>query len=230
MNVNRPIPSHDRFAVRRMVVCTLLFAVFVGARLAGAPDAHALQPAASPSGATDICASGRLRIGNLPTLQDAWRISVQADTQGAREWQDDAVLISASVTCGFLADEARIRTMFYSASAHGTWDPETDRFQPLDPGDPDPKALPADKVSFSMLYQALTGLGLTDDDLVGASGMTVRLNSYDPPFGPASVPDETPLVHLTVGDGAATQDVYIDAESGRTFTFDPASGRTGVNG
>ena len=215
-------------AQRGLVLAVVLTIIIVG-KGAGELAADAAQPTASPSGTADICASGRLRIGNVPALQDAWRISVQADTQGAQQWQGDAVLVSANVTCGFLADEARIRTLFYSASAHGTWDPETDRFQPLDPGDPDPKELPADKVSFPMLYQALIGLGLTDDDLVGASGMTVRLNSYAPQFGPTNVPDETPLVHLTVGDGAATQDVYIDAQSGRTFSFDQSSHRAGVN-
>ena len=63
-------------------------------------------------------------------------------------------------------------------------------------------------------------LGIGDEEEVGASGITIRLNTADPPFGPASIPAETIVLHLTVGTGGATRDIYVDAVTGKTFTFE----------
>ena len=175
-------------------------------------------PPASP-GSDAICATGRLRIGDIPRLAEPWRITVEADRSLAVEWRPDAVLIATDVSCGFLLDEPRVRTSFYSAAAKGLWDPETAQTQPLDPGDPEPKELPAGTVDFQVIQRALLGLGLTGDDEIGASGLTIRLNTAELPFGPAEIPPETTVVHLTVGDGGATRDVYIDAGTGRTYGY-----------
>ncbi len=167
-----------------------------------------------------ICATGRLHIGDIPKLEAPWRITVEADRSLAVEWRPDAVLIATDVSCGFLANEPRVRTTFYSADAKGIWDPETASVRPLDPGDPEPKELPSSNVSFDIVHGAMASLGIEDDEQVGASGITIRLNTADPQFGPASIPAETIVLHLTVGTGGATRDVYVDAVTGNTFTFE----------
>lgn len=179
-----------------------------------------------PPGTPDpgaICATGRLHVGALPELDDAWRITVDADREGALDWRPDAVLVTTEIGCGFLTGEPRIRTTFYSADARGLWDPETAQIRPLDPGDPEPRGFTSDDVDFGVIRDALNGLGLGDETEIGASGITIRLNTANPPFGPASVPPETTVVHVTVGSGGATRDIYIDALTGQTFSFDEES-------
>ena len=186
--------------------------------------AASAQPGDGPPPGTPreeaICATGRLHIGDLPDLAEPWRITVEADRSLAVEWRPDAVLISTALSCGFLADEPRVRTTFYSADAKGIWDPETATIRPLDPGDPEPKELPSGDVSFDIVHDAMATLGIGDDEEVGASGITVRLNTTDPQFGPTSIPAETIVMHLTVGTAGATRDVYVDAVTGETFAFE----------
>ncbi len=219
----RPSPSRSNggWLGAMLLVITLTASTLVGAT-SGAAGSR-LSPATPDSEA--ICATGRLHIADLPALAEPWRITVEADRSLAVEWRPDAVLIATDLSCGFLVDEPRVRTSFYSADAKGVWDPETAQTRPLDPGDPEPKELPADSVSFDTMRQALLGLGLQETDEIGASGITIQLNTEGLPFGPVGVPPETTVVHLTVGDGGATRDVYIDAVSGRTYGYGQ-----GVNG
>lgn len=187
-------------------------------------------PPSTPGGA-GICATGRLHIGDIPKLAEPWRITIEADRSLAIEWRPDAVLVATDLSCGFLADEPRVRTTFYSADANGIWDPETAMVRPLDPGDPEPKELPSGEVSFDVVHDAMSRLEIADDEEVGASGITIRLNTADPQFGPTSIPAETIVLHLTVGSGGATRDVYVDAVTGATFDYeegvrnDDATGR-----
>ena len=209
---DRPIRSFRLLTI--LALLALLWGPVQGtsARAGGGP------PPATPPG-QQICATGRLHIADIPRLADPWRITVEADQSLAVEWRPDAVLVATEVSCGFIADEPRVRTTFYSADAKGIWDPETATIRPLDPGDPEPKELPSAKVSFKVIHEAMRTLGIGEDEEIGASGITIRLNTADPQFGPPSVPAETIVVHLTVGSGGATRDVYVDAETGNTFDY-----------
>lgn len=213
-------PSRLRATGGRLCSVTLLVGLLAASLAAGSANgADGRQPVATP-GSEAICSTGRLRIGDIPDLAEPWRITVEADRSLAVEWRPDAVLIAADLSCGFLADEPRVRTSFYSAAAKGTWDPETAQIRPLDPGDPEPKELPADTVSFDVIQRALLGMGLSETDEIGASGITIHLNTADLPFGPAAIPPETTVVHLTIGNAGATRDVYIDAVTGDTYDYD----------
>lgn len=195
----------------------LLLAVSPGVAVADQPGDG---PSPATPGEAGICATGRLHIGDLPKLAEPWRITVEADRSLAVEWRPDAVLIATDLSCGFLADEPRVRTTFYSADANGIWDPETATIRPLDPGDPEPKELPSGNVSFDVVHDAMAALGIGDDEEVGASGITIRLNTADPQFGPTSIPAETIVMHLTIGTSGAARDVYVDAITGDTFSFE----------
>ncbi len=175
-------------------------------------------PVSTP-GAAGICESGRLHVGQIPELAGPWAITIEADRSLAVEWRPDAVLVTTDLGCGFRADQPRIRTTFFSADARGLWDPETAQLRPLDPGDPAPKELPAANVDWDVVHDTIVGLGFTDDDQIGASGITVRLRTDQARFGPDSIPSETVVVHLTIGDGAATRDVYLDGVTGETYSF-----------
>lgn len=199
----------------------ILLAVLVGLPvIAPAVIAAGVQSPPSTPGAGAICETGRLHVGDIPDLADPWRITVEADRSLAIEWRSDAVLVATEVSCGFLADEPRVRTGFYSPAAKGLWDPETAQVRPLDPGDPEPRELPADNVSFDVIERAMLGLGLKPTDEIGASGITIQLNTAGLPFGPSAIPPETTVVHLTVGEAGAARDVYIDAVTGDVYTFD----------
>ncbi len=184
----------------------------------GSAGAAGVEPAGSPS-SDGICATGRLHVGDVPDLAEPWRITVEADQSLAVEWRPDAVLIATDLSCGFMVDEPRVRTSFFSADANGVWNPETADVEPLDPGAPEPKEVPSDEVSFEKVYEALRDLGLEDGAEIGASGITIRLNTAEPPFGPSTIPAETVVVHLTVGTDGATRDVFIDAATGRTYDY-----------
>ncbi len=202
----------------RLLTLLALLALLVGPlqRTSAQPDNG--PPPATPRD-QGICATGRLHVADIPRLAEPWRITVEADRSLAVEWRPDAVLVATDLSCGFIVDEPRVRTTFYSADAKGIWDPETATIRPLDPGDPEPKELPSTNVSFDVVHDAMQALGIGEDEEIGASGITIRLNTADPQFGPPSVPAETIVVHLTVGSGGATRDVYVDAETGKTFDY-----------
>ncbi|HEV2527579.1 MAG TPA: hypothetical protein VGT61_03880 [Thermomicrobiales bacterium] len=204
--------------VRTGLVLVLMMVAFASLT---ARDLRAGSEDPSTPAVSEVCATGRLHIGQIPDLDAPWSITVEADRSLAVEWRPDAVLVATDLGCGFLTDQPRIRTTFYSADARGLWDPETAQLRPLDPGAPAPKELPAGVVDWPTVYAAIIGLGFSDDDQVGASGITVRLKTNEAHFGPDTIPAETVVVHLTVGDGAATSDVYVDAETGETFSFNP---------
>lgn len=217
--------SCDRLVSRSawaFTLVALLVLLVTPVQLTAAQPTAGQLPGTPPGGG--ICATGRLHIGDIPELADPWRITVEADRSLAVEWRPDAVLISTDVGCGFLPNEPRVRTTFYSADANGLWDPETATIRPLDPGNPAPKELPASDVSFDVIHGATQSLGIDENEEIGASGLTIRLNTADQPFGPPSVPVETTVVHLTVGTGGATRDVYIDAATGDTFDFQEGTG------
>lgn len=203
----------------RLLTLLALLALLGGPAQRTSAQPDGAPPPATPGG-QGICATGRLHIADIPRLADPWRITVEADQSLAVEWRPDAVLVATDLSCGFILDEPRVRTTFYSADAKGIWDPETATVRPLDPGDPEPKELPSANVSFEVVHDAMMALGVGEDEEIGASGITIRLNTADPQFGPPSVPVETIVVHLTVGSGGATRDVYVDAETGTTFDYE----------
>ena len=224
-NSLRPIPGLDPIVGSRRATGSsrLLTLLALLALLWGPVQWTSAQPDGGPPPATppgqQICATGRLHIADIPRLAEPWRITVEADQSLAVEWRPDAVLVATDLSCGFIVDEPRVRTTFYSADAKGIWDPETATVRPLDPGAPEPKEVPSGNVSFEVVHDAILALGIGEDEEIGASGITIRLNTANPQFGPPSVPAETIVVHLTVGSGGATRDVYVDAETGNTFDY-----------
>lgn len=225
-----PPPLGTATRTVRAWVIALMVALTAWSATAGSAGAGESGPPATPS-VEGICATGRLNVGDIRGLADPWRITVEADRSLAIEWRPDAVLIATDLSCGFMLDEPRVRTSFYSADANGVWDPETADTQPLDPGAAEPKEIPSADVSFDVIHEALLGLGLEDGDEIGATGITIRLNTAEPPFGPRAIPAETVVVHLTVGSDGATRDIFVDAVTGQTYDYAEEIGhvRTGSN-
>lgn len=171
------------------------------------------QPQASPDATPEspklMCASGRLTVADLALADQVWAIAIDADSGLATEWREDAVLVGADVTCGFLNPEIRVRTMFYSASARSTYEPESGEGTLLDPGAPDPRVIRATDVSFEILADVLEVAGYDGSSEIGPAGITVRLNSESELFGPPTIPLEATVLHVTMGSGLDARDLFV---------------------
>lgn len=207
-----------------LLIANLLLALTVSAVGADATVARGDSPTPTADAETSPelarpCPNGRIRIRDLEEVDRVWTIAVEADTGIATEWREDAVLVSADVTCEFLAPEIRVRTVFYSAAARAFYEPETGRERPLDPGEPDLRALPAAMVSFGVLEEALEGEGIAPDDVISASGISIRYNTADDRFGPEAIPLDTVVFHVTIGGTLDARDYYVDAATGEVYHF-----------
>lgn len=160
------------------------------------------------------CRNGRLVVGRLDEVQPAWDRGIAAASQQAEDWQRDARLVEARITCGFLKADAVVKATFYSDTARTLFFSYTGETQPVDPGVPAPPLLVSDGVAFSKVKAILLEAGFDDDaEVHPSSGVNVRYNGTTTPFGPSAAPEETIILHLILVQDGMVQDVFIDAAS-----------------
>jgi hypothetical protein len=179
----------------------------------GSPTASTpLDPALLISG-DGPCESGRLTIAGLQGVQDEWEAGIDAAYESAVAWERDAKLVSARLSCGFLDSDTVVKATFYSDTIRTMFSSYTGETKPVDPGVPAPPQLFTEDVSFPALHDALRDAGFSEEaEIHPSSGVDVRYNGATTPFGPASAPTETVIMHLIVVQDGTVQDVFVDVE------------------
>lgn len=158
------------------------------------------------------CQGGRLVIGRLDETQDDWDQGIQTATEGARQWQSDARLIEGRLACGFLSAGAVVKSTFYSDTARSLYFSYTGETRPVDPGVPAPPQLFSESMIFTDLKATLLDAGFAATaEVHPSSGINVRYNGTTTPFGPASAPEETIIIHTILVEDGMVQDVFVDA-------------------
>ena len=184
-----------------------------------APSPTPMHHPVKPSPTVAPCADAHLTVGDLAKMDAQWQAGIEAATAQARDWRPDATLVSLKVGCEPLEDSYRWQGTFFSAAAQSFYYSDTEQTDPaeVDPGSV--KQLPLDRVSFSQLHVALARAGYEDDvPLSPASGVEVRLNAPDSPFGPPGTPEGL-VFHVAVEDQGQTRDYFVSATNWTLYTY-----------
>ena len=222
MTRRRFLPSGARvplpFAYLTLLTVLLAGCGGVAAPLAPATsDAQNLtptpRPATRPATPETIkpCADGRLTVGDLLPVDDAWAAGVEAATERAREWRPDARLVRLRVACQPLEPRFRWQGTYYSEAAQSFFLSDTGQTEPAEVAPSSVPTLPLDRVSFRRLQLSLARAGYADQaELSATNGVTVRLNAPVDPFGPPGTPQDV-VYHVAIGDQGDVRDLFVSA-------------------
>src|SRR5215212_9069977 len=165
------------------------------------------------------CAGGRLRVGDLAAIGDAWGAGVQSAIETARAWRPDAVLVTMQIGCAPLESAFRWEGTFYSEVAQSFFYRDT---RLTEPAEIDPAAvpvLPIDEVNFREFHFALARAGYEEhDELNPATGAIVRLNAPTDPFGPPDMPQGLVYYVGVVGQGTV-EDVFLSSPEWKIYPY-----------
>lgn len=174
---------------------------------------------ATPGVSTRPCEEGKLQVGDLPAIDDAWREGLTSALSKATDWQADARLSSLRIACQLFEADFRWQATFYSHTAQAFYSSDTGERAPSGFEDEVPY-LDLDSVSFSQLHEILNGQGFPDDVVINPSpGIEVRLNSVISPFGPPEAPVNVILYHVAIERLGEVNDLFIDARDGAVYRY-----------
>lgn len=189
------------------------------------PDVQASAPGTIPPTATTgvaekACASGKLRIGDLPAIDLVWRQGLEAATAKATEWQQDAVLSNLRVVCQLFEADFRWQATFYSRNAQAFFSSDTGEVVPSSVMESAVPRLNVDQLSFALLHTALANAGYGDDiGISPTSGVDIRVNSAAAPFGPPEAPDDVVLYHVAIERLGEVKDIFVDGSNGALYLY-----------
>jgi hypothetical protein len=176
----------------------------------------------TPTGAIEgePCASGKLLIGDLPEIDNEWRQGVEEATAKATAWQQDAVLSNLRVVCQIFETDFRWQATFYSVSAQAFFSSDTGEVAPSSVEEKDVPLLDVQQFSFERLYGALNGAGYGDEmEISPTSGVDIRLNTVEAPFGPPDAPDNVILYHVAIERLGEIRDLFVDGKTGAIYVY-----------
>lgn len=166
--------------------------------------------------AAEPCAGGRLTVGDLRAIDAAWVDGVAAATERARQWRNDARLVSLRVGCQPLETGFRWQGRFYAESAQSFFYSDTGETEPAEVEPDSVPTMPNDALSFRELQRALARAGNADAAALSATGgVTVRLNVPVDPFGPPGTPEGI-VYHVGIPDQGEVRDLFV---SGTDWTI-----------
>lgn len=182
--------------------------------------AQLVPPTATVQISGEPCSSGKLSIGDLPEIDQAWRAGIEEATTKATEWQQDAVLSNLRVVCQIFETEFRWQATFYSQSAQAFFSSDTGEVTPAGIEENKVPRLPVQQLSFVLLHDALAGAGYGDEiEVSPSSGVDIRLNTAEAPFGPPEAPDNVILYHVAIERLGEVRDVFVDGQTGTIYLY-----------
>lgn len=222
--MSRLLRRHDRHSRPGIFGFTVLLALMLfGCSMPSAPTPLIAPSAPTPTPSPTPppvaqqapkvvrCASGRLRVGDLPAVGDEWVAGVQTAIQTASSWRPDAQLVIVQVGCEPLEPAFRWNGTFYSRTAQSFFYSDTGMSDPAEIDPDSVPVLPLDQVDFRQLHVALARAGYSDDaELDPAGGVTIRLNSATDAFGPPGTPPGL-VYHVSVVGLGTVQDLFVSS-------------------
>jgi hypothetical protein len=191
-----------------------------------APEASALaQDEATPpvevEAAAAPCADGKLRIGDLEGADATMQAGIEQAKQTALAWEEDSRLVAIQLRCPLLETGYFWEATFFSESAQAFWRSGTDEIQAADNDPSTVKTLITDNLSFEELGGRLQRAGYSSDLVINIStGVTVRYNTRDEPFGPPNAPVNVILYHVAIEERGQVNDVWVSVDDGTVYRYE----------
>lgn len=216
MSATSATPNHFRQHtqwVAAIVALLLLLAACGGGTPEPTPTPRAASDDPSAGSAPNqLCAQGRLRLGDLAAIDATAAGALAAARDEALAWQGDARLVAVQVACRMLESAVRWQATFFSPAARSVLLTGTGETRPVDDDPAQVRDLPTDDLSFASLLRALTGAGYDDALLLSANGVTVQLSTDEHPFGPPTAPRDAVYYHVAVDVRGEIDDVFVAAD------------------
>ncbi|MCC6314635.1 MAG: hypothetical protein IT337_11565 [Thermomicrobiales bacterium] len=174
---------------------------------------------AHPTAPAGHCATGRLLVGDIPTIAATWTVGVQDAIERAQTWRSDARLVILQIGCLPLEADFRWEGIFYSDSAQAFFASDTGVSSPAEVDPVTVPTLPLDRVSFGEVHRSLARAGYPDSAQISpTSGLTVRLNSPTDPFGPPGIPQDI-VYHVAIEELGEARDLFITAANWTIYSY-----------
>jgi hypothetical protein len=221
------MPAVKRFRVLGIVLLVL----FSAAGCARGENANPLiptptseigspAPTSSPAEARRACQDGMMLIGDIPRIDPIWQSKLDAPDGEALQWHDDAQLVKLRVSCALFSTGFRLQPSYYSAQAQAILAADTRESQPVNLDPEKVEELPLDSISFQRIYEALKEADYTDDlSLDPSTGVDIRINSEQAPFGPPTVPAGALIAHVSIQHAGVIKDLFLNEDTGEIYTF-----------
>lgn len=166
------------------------------------------------------CATSRLRIGDLETVDPTIERGVQRAVEEAQRWQADARLYTLRLGCPLLTTGVQWEGVFFSETAQAFYSTDTARIDAVnDPPETIPTLDPAG-VTLREAYRSLIRAGFSDDlQLTAQGGVTIRQSTQTHPFGPPSAPRDRTYAHLAIEVDGQITDVWVSIEDGTIYRY-----------
>jgi hypothetical protein len=160
-------------------------------------------------------------VSDISAIDQVWRGQLDAPTELAMEWHDDSQLVQLRVSCALFGSGFRLQPSFFSAQAQALFAADTGESQPVNLDPSLVESLPVDSIDFGRIYTALIEADFTDDlRLDPSTGVDVRINSAQAPFGPDTVPDGAMVAHVSIEQAGLVKDLFIDEQTGEIYRYE----------
>lgn len=166
------------------------------------------------------CATSRLRIGDLESVDGTIERGVQRAVDEAQRWQADARLYTLRLGCPLLATGVQWEGVFFSETAQAFYSTDTARIDAVnDPPDTIPTLDPS-VLNMREVYRSLIRAGFSDElELTAQGGVTIRMSTDAHPFGPSSAPRNQTYAHLAIEVDGQITDVWVSVSDGTIYRY-----------
>lgn len=177
-------------------------------------------PTSSPVEARRACQDGTMLIADIPAIDAIWQNQLVEPDKEALAWHDDAQLVQLRVSCALFGSGFRMQPSYFSAQAQAILAADTRESQPVNLDPEKVQSLPLDSISFQRIYDALIEADYTDDlALDPSTGIDIRINSQQAPFGPTTVPQGALIAHVSIQHAGQIKDLFVNEETGEIYTY-----------
>lgn len=166
------------------------------------------------------CATSRLRIVDLESVDATVERGVQRARDEAERWQADARLYTLRLGCPLLTTGVQWEGVFFSETAQAFYSTDTARIDAVnDPPESIPTLDPGG-LNLREVYRSLIRAGFSDDlKLTAQGGVTIRQSTQSHPFGPPSAPRDRVYAHLAIEVDGQITDVWVSVEDGTIYRY-----------
>lgn len=176
---------------------------------------------ASPERARAACQDGVMRVGDVPAIDAVWRAKLEEPNADALEWHNDAQLVQLRISCALFGPGFRLQPSYFSAQAQAILAEDTRESLPVNLEPEKVESLPVDEISFAAIYDALIKADYTDDlEFDPSTGIDIRVNSNETPFGPGTIPKGVLVAHVSIARSGQIRDLFIDLQSGKVHSYE----------